>query len=147
VDNERIYSIYLDDQPSEFTRFVFKPVKDDDRKEVHLSAYMSVLHAESGLYLGCRKEKTGDFFKLLTFPMMDDEDLFKVNSFSEEEEQALRFIFIIRREFQDISVFIQESVTGIVSSQMRDILQTYENVLIEMLSLKKSDKLYEFVRN
>jgi hypothetical protein len=29
--------------------------------------------------------------------MMDDEDLFKVNSFREEEEQALRFIFIIRR--------------------------------------------------
>ena len=79
--------------------------------------------------------------------MMDDEDLFKVNSFSEEEEQALRFIFIIRREFQDISVFIQKSGTGIMSSQMRDILQTYENVLIEMLSLKKLDKLYEFVRN
>ena len=59
----------------------------------------------------------------------------------------MRFIFIIRREFQDISVFIQKSGTGIVPSQMRDILQTYENVLIEMVSLKKLDKLYEFVRN
>lgn len=92
---------------------------------MHLSAYMSMLHAESGLFLGCRKEKTGDFFKLLIFPMMDDEDLFKVNSFSEEEEQALRFIFIIRREFQDISVFIKKSGMGIVPSQMRDVLQTY----------------------
>jgi hypothetical protein len=58
---------------------------------------MSLLHAESGLFLGCRKEKIGDYFKLLTFALMDDEDLFKINSFGPEEEQALRFIFVIRK--------------------------------------------------
>jgi len=56
-----------------------------------------LLHYESNLFLGCRKEKANDScFKLLTFPYMEDEDLFKLHTFSSEEERALRFIVAIR---------------------------------------------------
>lgn len=33
---------------------------------------------------------------------MEDEDLFKINTFSSEEEQALRFVFAIRADFKEI---------------------------------------------
>lgn len=116
---------------------MFKPIKEVERREVEINSYMSLLHAESGLFLGCRKEKAGDYFKLLTFSLMDDEDLFKINGFGPEEEQALRFIFIIRKEFKEISAFIGRSKTNITLAQMRDIYHTYVNVLHELTSLKK----------
>ena len=43
-----------------------------------------------------------DCFKLLTFSYMEDEDLFKLNTFNAEEEQALRFVFAIRADFKEI---------------------------------------------
>lgn len=108
---------------------------------------MSLLHAESGLFVGCRRERAGDFYKLLTFPLMDDEDLFRINGFGAEEEQALRMIFMIRQEFKDIAAAITASPNGLPSLQMREIFQTYGNVLHELSSLRKLEKLYEFVRN
>jgi hypothetical protein len=78
---------------------------------------------------------------------MEDEDLFKLNTFSSEEEQALRFVFAIRADFKEI-----ESVTKIPSKdltlvQIREIEETYVNIKNEFNSLKKYEKLYEFVRN
>lgn len=84
VDNERIYQIFLEEQGSDFSKFMFKPIKEVERREIEINSYMSLLHAESGLFLGCRKEKLGDYFKLLTFSLVDDEDLFKINGFGPE---------------------------------------------------------------
>ena len=78
---------------------------------------------------------------------MDDEDLFRINDFGPEEEQALRMIFMIRHEFKDIAAAITASPSGLPSSQIREIFQTYGNVLHELSSLSKLEKLYEFVRN
>lgn len=50
---------------------MLKPIKDVEKKEILTNSYMSVLHVESGLFLGCRKDKIGDYFKLLTFSLMD----------------------------------------------------------------------------
>lgn len=38
----------------------------------------------------------------MTFPYSEDEDLFKLHCFTNEEEQALRFIVAIRADFKDI---------------------------------------------
>ncbi len=106
-----------------------KPIKEVEQKEILVNSYMSVLHAESGLFLGCRKDKIGEYFKLLTFQIMDGEDLFQINGFGPEEEQALRFIFVIRKEFQSISAQINHNQSAISLSQINDIYQTYTNVL------------------
>jgi hypothetical protein len=56
-------------------------------------------------------------------------------------------IFMIRQEFKDIAAAITASPNGLPTAQMREILQTYGNVLHELSSLRKLEKLYEFVRN
>jgi hypothetical protein len=113
-----------------------------DKREIGVGAYMSLLHAESGLYLGCRRERVGEYYKLLTFPLMDDEDLFRINKFGPEEEQALRLIFVIRQEFKDIAAAISAAPNGLNSAQMQDVYQTYTNVLHERTALRNLDKLY-----
>ena len=103
IDNERIYQIFLEETSSDHSRFLFRPILEKEQKEIGLSAYLLLLHCESNLFLGCRREKvTESCFKLLTFPYMEDEDLFKMHTFSSEEERALRFIVAIRGEFKDI---------------------------------------------
>jgi hypothetical protein len=117
VDNERIYQIMMEDSPSDYSKFVFRPIIDSDNKEFQKTAYLSLMHCESMLYVGCRKETIGiDYRKFLTSSFADDEDLFKINEFSEQEEQALRFIFAIKKEYKYISGKInsQEMSLGLV---------------------------------
>lgn len=97
VDNERIYQIFLEEAGTDFSKFMLKPIKELDHREIRLGSYMSLLHTESGLYIGCRRDRAGSYYKLLTFPLVDDEDLFRINNFSADEEQALRLIFVIRQ--------------------------------------------------
>jgi hypothetical protein len=56
--------------------------------------------------VGCRKSKLKDVSKL-TRPTIDmdfsDEDLFKIIELSEEESEAIRFIFNVREELKYIS--------------------------------------------
>lgn len=49
---------------------------------------------------------------------MEDEDLFKINEFTQEEEQALRFIFAIRKEFKEIALIIRQPSRDITIKQM-----------------------------
>jgi hypothetical protein len=147
VDNERIYQIYLEEAGGDYSRFALKPIKEVDKREVQLGSYISLFHTESGLFVGCRRERAGDYYKLLTFPLMDDEDLFRINSFGAEEEQALRLIFVIRQEFKDIAAAVTAAPAGLPLTQMKEVFQTYNNVLHEISALRKLDQLYEFVRN
>lgn len=126
---------------------MLKSIRELDHREVTLGSYVSLLHVESALFVGCRRERAGDFFKLLTFPLMDDEDLFRINGFEAEEEQALRLIFVIRQEFKDIAASMTSSGEIISGQQIKEIYQTYRNVLQELNSLRKLETLFEFVRN
>ena len=138
VDNERIYQIYLEEQGGDNTRFIFRPIKEKDIKEIDKNAYLSLLHCDSNLYLGCRKEKVSQHhYKLLTFPFMEDEDLFKIHTFRNEEEQALRFIVAIRADFKDIETITKIEIRDLSLNQVAEIEETYINITREFDSLKK----------
>lgn len=79
-ENERIYSIILEEGAAEKSEFVFKSLKGEDNI-IKKNSYLVLRHNESKLYIGCRRNNLFvdlEILKPISYSQFSDEDLFKI---------------------------------------------------------------------
>lgn len=94
----------MEERPSEHSRFSFHSLKGEESR-VLKGSYLIFHHQESGEYIGARRADRGETAACLpvrNFTEFEDEDLFEMIELDDEAEEAIRFIFSIRKEFKDI---------------------------------------------
>jgi len=59
VNNEKVYNFTLESKPNDFSKFIFKSLKEEQNL-IKKGSYLVLKHYESGTFIGCRKMKAKD---------------------------------------------------------------------------------------
>jgi hypothetical protein len=78
-------------------------------------------NSETNAFVGCRRKKISDASKL-TKPTIyfdfSDEDLFKIIELSEDESEAIRFIFSVREELKYITKVLTGKLSRVTAEEL-----------------------------
>lgn len=147
IDNERIYTLSLEEHPSDQSQFQFASLTDDDTP-IRKGAYLIFQHAESGEFLGTRRHAhhpTSGCLPVLTFATFEDEDLFEMKELGEEEEEAVRFVFSVQKELKKLSEQLQQKKTVSLLT-LQDASSLYDNIIHEMKKIQQIGNIFEEIQ-